>query len=137
MKRKSLMVVLFILVLPMLAVGQGCFIVGPGPGPGDEPGDGPAGRGDIQVAWFLDAEGSCDSADTVEVTIRDASGQVSAQDKFDCENFRSTFRDLVEGSYNISIVGLDPTGTIVYEGTAAVNVVPDTVTDVTVNLDPS
>ncbi len=131
MKRKSLVLVLLALLVPMSLLGQGCFIVGPGPGSGG------ALTGDVRLAWNVDVEGSCDAADTVEVTIRGGEGQVESRTTFDCEKFSSTLTGLEEGSYSADVVGLDPTGAVVYQGSAAFNIVAGTVTDVKVDLDPS
>ncbi|TNE45443.1 MAG: hypothetical protein EP343_26370 [Deltaproteobacteria bacterium] len=131
MKRKSLLLVMFALLLPLSLLGQGCFIVGPGTGP-----DG-AVTGDVRLSWILDVEGSCDAADTVEVTIRNGAGQVESRTTFDCEKFSSTLTGLPEGSYTTDVVGLDPTGAVVYQGSASFNIIAGTVTDVTVDLDPS
>jgi hypothetical protein len=86
----------------------------------------------ITVNWNFGG-GSCSGAGVEQVHIA-ISGEVLPQDTFDCRSGLVTFTEFYDGSYAVTVQGLDSTGAVTWTGSAQTQVRGDT--SVTVTLSP-
>jgi hypothetical protein len=85
----------------------------------------------ITVAWNFGG-GSCDGAGVVQVQIA-ISGEVLPQDTFDCGSGLVTFTEFYDGTYAVTVQGLDSTGAVTWTGSAQATVKGDTSVSVTLS----
>jgi hypothetical protein len=85
----------------------------------------------ITVAWNFGG-GSCSGAGVVQVQIA-ISGEVLPQDTFDCGSGLVTFTEFYDGTYAVTVQGLDSTGAVTWTGSAQATVKGDTSVSVTLS----
>jgi hypothetical protein len=85
----------------------------------------------ITVAWNFGG-GSCDGAGVSQVQIA-ISGEVLPKDTFDCKSGLVTFTDFYDGTYAVTVQGLDSTGAVTWTGSAQVSVRGDSSVSVTLS----
>jgi hypothetical protein len=85
----------------------------------------------ITVAWNFGG-GSCSGAGVVQVQIA-ISGEVLPQDTFDCRSGLVTFTEFYDGTYAVTVQGLDSTGAVTWTGSAQATVKGDTSVSVTLS----
>jgi len=83
----------------------------------------------ITVAWNFGG-GNCSGAGVVQVQIA-ISGEVLPQDTFDCGSGLVTFTEFYDGTYAVTVQGLDSTGAVTWTGSAQATVKGDTSVSVT------
>lgn len=85
----------------------------------------------ITVGWNFGG-GSCDGAGVSQVQIA-ISGEVLPQDTFDCRSGLVTFTEFYDGTYAVTVQGLDSTGAVTWRGSAQATVRGDTSVSVTLS----
>jgi hypothetical protein len=85
----------------------------------------------ITVGWNFGG-GSCDGAGVSQVQIA-ISGEVLPKDTFDCRTGLVTFTEFYDGTYAVTVQGLDSTGAVTWTGSAQVTVKGDTSVSVTLS----
>ena len=116
----------FALFTATLLPAVGCIIVAP---PDTQPGP----PGDISFLWSFEGQSDCTAArvDEIDVLITDSDGNTARNlDRITCEGGGLTIDNFDPGTYDVLVEAYNDRGTLLYEGTASVTVVSDTVTDI-------